>query len=202
MTNTENKKRLNKEWYTRVKDTQEHKDKKRVWYLANREEILRVKKQKNDARLVLHPRILKTEEEKKAKRVVWNLANKEKRNADAKKWRNSNLEKQQKYAREYYSKRLSTKVQYTRLINDSRHRNLEVAITFEEFSKFVESPCKYCGEMEKRRGLDRVDNNKGYININLVACCKVCNYMKRNYTLEEFLNHAKKIHEHNKNRGR
>lgn len=183
--------------YLKVKDSQEYREMKRAWYLKNREEILRVKKEKNDARLALNPRILKTEAEKKAKRDVWNLANHDKRNSDARKWRNGHLSKQQEYAREYYAQKLSQQSQYTRLLRDSAHRYITVQISFEDFIKLVNLPCKYCGETEKRRGLDRVNNEKGYSKENLASCCKICNYMKRNYTKTDFLNHVKKIYKHN-----
>jgi hypothetical protein len=42
-------------------------------------------------------------------------------------------------------------------------------------------------------GVDRLDNNKGYILENSVPCCIPCNEAKMDRTLEEFLNHAKKI---------
>lgn len=35
-------------------------------------------------------------------------------------------------------------------------------------------------------GLDRVDNNRGYMLDNIVACCKHCNIAKRDNTKEEF----------------
>ena len=37
-------------------------------------------------------------------------------------------------------------------------------------------------------GLDRVDNNKGYFEDNVVPCCGVCNKMKGTMKQEEFLN--------------
>lgn len=35
-------------------------------------------------------------------------------------------------------------------------------------------------------GIDRVDNELGYVSGNCVSCCSKCNYGKHNHTLEEF----------------
>lgn len=71
----------------------------------------------------------------------------------------------------------------------------------ESFKKLVLSPCHYCGETQQRRGIDRVDNNKGYTKQNSVSCCKLCNYMKKHYTVEEFISHIKKIYKHQNVKG-
>jgi hypothetical protein len=50
----------------------------------------------------------------------------------------------------------------------------------EEFEKLVIQPCYYCGfySMHKFVGIDRIDNNKGYILENCVPACKMCNMIK------------------------
>ena len=55
-------------------------------------------------------------------------------------------------------------------------------------SKFVEltaKECHYCGK-EGPNGIDRVDNSKGYILENCVPCCKHCNYVKGNLSINDF----------------
>lgn len=194
MRNKENKKRLNKKWYDKVRNTQEHKDKKRAWYLAHREDILRERKRLN----ALKPkRILKTKEEISENKKSWNLANREKRNADARKWRERNLTKQQKYAREYYKTRLTLASQYSRLLAAKKERNKDVLLSFDEFVSIVKKVCAYCGEEKERRGVDRIDNSLGYTKENSNSCCKICNYMKKTMTVKDFLIHVKKIHLHN-----
>ena len=50
-------------------------------------------------------------------------------------------------------------------------------------------PCIYCGEIpEGMNGtLDRIDNNKGYIEDNIVPACLGCNRARHDYfTVEEF----------------
>ena len=69
-------------------------------------------------------------------------------------------------------------------------------ITLEEYEKIVSNPCVYCGESILPRGIDRIDNSKGYIKNNSAPCCKICNYMKKTYSVKEFLNHIRKINKY------
>lgn len=79
------------------------------------------------------------------------------------------------------------------------HRNYEVEITQDEFYEIAKQDCNYCGDppVEKRgpkewnpsiylNGIDRVDNNKGYVKGNCVACCKQCNRAKDIMSVDEF----------------
>jgi hypothetical protein len=66
--------------------------------------------------------------------------------------------------------------------------------------------CHYCGvppsnlkksksgyaEM-KYSGIDRVDSSLGYCTANVVACCAVCNYAKRDMGVKEFADWARRI---------
>jgi hypothetical protein len=72
-------------------------------------------------------------------------------------------------------------------------------LTEEEFQSIVQAPCSYCGEISKKgfHGIDRVCNSVGYTKENSVSCCSMCNYMKRNYTRDEFLNKIAQIFNHN-----
>ncbi len=66
--------------------------------------------------------------------------------------------------------------------------------------------CNYCGDppsctMYNRNksdfyiynGIDRVDNNVGYVLDNAVSCCKVCNRAKYNMAEEEFLSWTERL---------
>lgn len=64
-------------------------------------------------------------------------------------------------------------------------------ITLTEFEKLVNNKCYYCGE--NGYGVDRVDNNLGYIFSNVVSCCTMCNRMKMAHTQNDFINQCKKI---------
>jgi hypothetical protein len=61
-----------------------------------------------------------------------------------------------------------------------------MSISLETFTLFISLPCFYCDG--KSSGLDKVENNKGYINTNIVPCCQECNRLKSDkYTCEETL---------------
>jgi hypothetical protein len=50
----------------------------------------------------------------------------------------------------------------------------------EDFEQLVIQPCYYCGfySMHRFVGIDRIDNNKGYILENCIPACKMCNLIK------------------------
>lgn len=62
----------------------------------------------------------------------------------------------------------------------ARNRKLEWDLTFDDYQKFINNSCVYCGNSisQTGTGLDRQDNNKGYIITNVVACCGRCNRIK------------------------
>lgn len=53
-------------------------------------------------------------------------------------------------------------------------------LTQQDFEKLVIQPCYYCGFYSDYKfiGIDRTDNNKGYILDNCVPSCKMCNMIK------------------------
>jgi hypothetical protein len=85
---------------------------------------------------------------------------------------------------------------FRRYQRQALERNLAFQITLEQFEKIVQEPCVFCGEAGDPRGLDRRNNDLGYLPGNIRACCSVCNRFKSNLTEHEFLAHAKKITEH------
>jgi hypothetical protein len=101
--------------------------------------------------------------------------------------------------------------------NSAKSRNLEFTLTKEEFEKITLEDCHYCGldvsfstntkihnysDLKLQyHGIDRVNNNEGYIESNVVACCKTCNYMKSSHSYEDFINRIKLIYTNiNKNK--
>lgn len=86
----------------------------------------------------------------------------------------------------------------------ARARHLEWKLLNGVFLKLTEMPCHYCGQPPSNKikrfqddftysGIDRKDNDSGYIDDNVVPCCKVCNKMKGTLTHEQFLTHTYKI---------
>lgn len=69
------------------------------------------------------------------------------------------------------------------------NRELLFTITETDFERLAILPCYYCGFYSKTRlnGIDRIDNNKGYIIDNCITCCKMCNIIKNSQHPNEFL---------------
>lgn len=69
-------------------------------------------------------------------------------------------------------------------------RRLEWNLKLEEYTILVNNLCYYCNSSiaeEVGVGLDRLDNNKGYIANNVVTCCGPCNIGRHtNFTPEEW----------------
>ena len=45
-------------------------------------------------------------------------------------------------------------------------------------------------------GIDRKNSSIGYRTENCVTCCKTCNFFKMKLSVDNFLNHVKKIYEY------
>ena len=60
-------------------------------------------------------------------------------------------------------------------------------LTKEEFKNFWNKPCHYCNSEIDTIGLDRVDNNIGYVIENIVSCCIRCNKMKKDMDYKQFI---------------
>jgi len=43
-------------------------------------------------------------------------------------------------------------------------------------------------------GIDRMNNEVGYIITNVVPCCKICNWCKSNLTIQEFREWINKVY--------
>lgn len=65
----------------------------------------------------------------------------------------------------------------------AKRRGLKWTLTLKEYTLLITLRCHYCqGPLpEIGTGLDRVDNDKGYIPTNVVPCCKRCNVVKNSY---------------------
>jgi len=91
---------------------------------------------------------------------------------------------------------------------DAKKRGHNFELTEEQFFKTTQKDCYYCGTKPNNiskyhncngsyiyNGLDRIDNNKGYLIDNVIPCCKFCNTAKSNLTLQEFKDWIKKVSE-------
>ena len=129
-----------------------------------------------------------------------------------KRYYHKNVEKERKYSKEYRAsnkeyfkewrrKYLNTvKGKYNSYKCDANRRNKkEWNLTLEEFERIIKQPCAYCGEKGENGlvGVDRLDNNKGYVKGNVIPCCAVCNHMKWTMSKEEFIAKCRKIVKNN-----
>lgn len=72
------------------------------------------------------------------------------------------------------------------------------SISDEDAIRLINGECAYCGYscQIKGIGIDRIDSDHGYIYGNVNPCCKRCNLMKKDLSLDYFLNHCVKIMNH------
>lgn len=89
---------------------------------------------------------------------------------------------------------------YNRLVNNANLKGIPATLTYKDFISFTKvNTCFYCNsivqwcEYSTNQGgassynLDRKDSSKGYSKINLVVCCKICNFSKNDlFTHDEF----------------
>ena|ERR1700676_4769652 len=74
----------------------------------------------------------------------------------------------------------------------AKQKGLDFTISKSEFLGIILLPCVYCGCVSG--GMDRVNNLKGYTQENAVPCCGFCNLMKKDHSIEKFLNQIRKIY--------
>lgn len=90
------------------------------------------------------------------------------------------------------------------LVNDAyRYYSLDTDIDIYTFSKLIMEPCYYCNDIGvnsrkgfRYNGLDRIDNTKGHELSNIVPCCKICNFSKKDFTKEEWYTQIRNIKEY------
>lgn len=92
----------------------------------------------------------------------------------------------------------------------ARIRSLSWELSREEAKTLFLGLCAYCGAAPANvlrtrsvlngsfvyNGIDRVDSDLGYSANNCVPACKICNYMKRCLSVDEFKTHILRIVEH------
>ena len=88
-------------------------------------------------------------------------------------------------------------------------RDISFNLTKEQVAEFTKQRCFYCGAEPKTvyapdlpnggyvyNGVDRKDSLLGYDLENCVSCCKMCNWMKNAFTVEDFLSQCRAITEY------
>lgn len=103
---------------------------------------------------------------------------------------------------------MSVKRNYYKQVQGSAiKRNLLFSLTFEQCLEISTSNCKYCNcpprnicrlrtggvSVFTRNGIDRIDNNVGYIITNCVPCCYICNRAKSSMEYSEWMEYLDRI---------
>ncbi len=109
----------------------------------------------------------------------WNENNKE--------WKNS--------CRAAYAR--TTEGKYIKLKASAKERSLEMQISLKQYVEIIkDNKCYYCDASlvgSAGHSLNRIDSNKGYLVENVKPCCKFCNRIMSNYSIEELSNRVYKI---------
>ena len=129
------------------------------------------------------------------------MARKTKKEYDAK-WNSKHVEQRREINRQNYlgsreqrlawNKKNRRKHLYEYYERNAVARGYEFELTREQFDELINEDCCYCGNNDNI-GVDRVDNNIGYVYWNCVPCCGVCNKMKGVHTQDEFIDHCKRV---------
>lgn len=82
---------------------------------------------------------------------------------------------------------------FYRYKKSAKDRGLSFEFIKEDFKKFIDNNCFYCGEKIIGIGIDRRNNSIGYTKENSLSCCKMCNKMKNNSSEIDFINRCKAI---------
>lgn len=65
-------------------------------------------------------------------------------------------------------------------------RNLQFELSYFDVATMIEQNCFYC-DKPNSHGIDRKQNDVGYILTNCVPCCMICNYAKNTLDIEDFI---------------
>ena len=78
----------------------------------------------------------------------------------------------------------------------ANNKNIEFEISETDYYSLIMENCYICGkksEGENINGLDRINNDTGYIQDNVESCCAECNYMKNKFNLQDLFDKLRKI---------
>jgi len=78
----------------------------------------------------------------------------------------------------------------------ANNKSLPFELKKDEYDGIVNSQCYLCGRKsyeKHKNGIDRIDNNLGYIMSNVKSCCGSCNHIKKDLELDELFNKMNEI---------
>lgn len=90
----------------------------------------------------------------------------------------------------------SNSTSYNEYLKRANKKKLVFNLSIEKFSKLINNDCYYCNKKTNKNhtnGIDRKNNNDGYMEENCVSCCGECNFMKGSLSDIKFIEHCKNI---------
>jgi hypothetical protein len=93
--------------------------------------------------------------------------------------------------KEYYQ---TPKGKYAAYKAGAKRRGLTFDLSCEMFSSLLKKSCRYCG-ISPANGVDRIENNEGYVLDNCAPCCCWCNRAKGVETEDEFVEQCARVTE-------
>lgn len=92
------------------------------------------------------------------------------------------------YKEKHESYRHTPSAAWKRYRYDAEKRGVQFSLSVDDFKNlFHNQPCFYCGCDFNKIGVDRIDNDLGYEQENVVSCCPTCNIMKRTMNKNTFI---------------
>ena len=110
----------------------------------------------------------------------------------------------EKYHKLYNDKDFDVLFRYSHYKSDAKRRDKEFILSIDEFDNITSKPCYICGKYtngSSYSGIDRLDNEIGYVLSNCIPCCDKCNRIKYTYTLEDTFKHLSDIYKFQKSKG-
>jgi hypothetical protein len=77
---------------------------------------------------------------------------------------------------------------------NAKRGGLVITLSIDQALSILTQACDYCGGYGG--GIDRIDSGRGYDIDNVVPCCSICNYAKRDLPRDIFLSWVRRIYEH------
>lgn len=87
---------------------------------------------------------------------------------------------------------MNIKNKYNQYKRRCKNKGLDFSISLWKFEFYIGLPCYIC-KKESAGGLDRINNNIGYIEKNIHPCCFDCNRMKSNKSVDEFKKYLSRL---------
>lgn len=114
------------------------------------------------------------------------IKNIDKIKAQAKVYRKAHPEHYKKYEKSVFRK-------FGIYKRSAKKRDLLFKLTLDEFVQYFGKKCSFCGTVNDKNGIDRIDSLKGYFIENVQPSCFPCNLMKRTFTNKEFVEKIQQI---------